>query len=249
MRNLIYFSIVIPAHNEERTLIPLLHSLYWQEFDKKLFEVLIVHNNSSDQTTLIAKRCQKMFGEMSIAVLRESSQGVSFARNRGGEWARGKFLIFLDADNIASPYLLSEIYKKTLDHFLAGTIRTLALEKSLKGDTIYWILEIIKQTIPRPFGKNFCSKEIFQKVGGYDTSHDRKVWYLGTNLDFLLRVGHYLSLYKKKNITHIAIPIYTSLRRMEEKGYFRILIRWGMVYIGIPKICKRILEFLSYERE
>lgn len=244
-----YFSIIIPAHNEEQFLIPLLHSLYWQRFDKQLFEVIIVDNNSTDITRVLAKRSKRLFSELSIRVFTERKVGVSYARNTGGVKAKGSILIFLDADIITSPSLLSSIYQKTKkEHSQAGTIRTLALENSIVGLFIYWTMELIKKYIKRPFGKNFCSKEIFLAVGGYDTNHDRELWHLGTNLDFLIRVKKYLLQKKKKSLAHIKSPIYTSLRRFETKGYFSVLTRWGMVYLGIPLLCRKILQFLSYSR-
>ena len=109
------FSVIIPAHNAEKTLRRAVESVFAamefvesdaviashrQEEDenpKPLFEILIVENGSEDATEFIARSLQAEH-EDSVRLLK-SEKGVSNARNRGLEEAAGEKILFLDADD------------------------------------------------------------------------------------------------------------------------------------------------------
>ncbi|MDI4647803.1 glycosyltransferase family 2 protein [Cohnella hashimotonis] len=86
-------SIVIPARNEAGRIAPLLRSLQEQHY--RSFEVLVVDDQSTDETAEIARR----FG---ATVLRndavQSGSGKSAACWHGAQNAKGQWLLFLDAD-------------------------------------------------------------------------------------------------------------------------------------------------------
>jgi 4,4'-diaponeurosporenoate glycosyltransferase len=83
-------SIIIPARNEEGRISPLLQSLQEQRF--KQFEILVVDDDSTDQTVAIAES----YG--AATVLKNSGSGKSSACWLGAEQAKGSWLLFLDAD-------------------------------------------------------------------------------------------------------------------------------------------------------
>ncbi|MDN6626283.1 MAG: glycosyltransferase family 2 protein [Pisciglobus halotolerans] len=86
-------SIIIPARNEAGRIIALLQSLKQQRFQS--FELLVVDDDSSDKTAAIA-------ADYGATVIynqsKENSSGKSLACWQGAKQARGKWLLFLDAD-------------------------------------------------------------------------------------------------------------------------------------------------------
>lgn len=96
-------SVIIPARNEERYLSACLTSLA-KQVDPPSHEVIVVDNNSTDRTAQIAA----YFG---VKVIRETTLGAPAARNAGAKVARGKNLVFLDADCIAPQKHLSAIHR------------------------------------------------------------------------------------------------------------------------------------------
>lgn len=94
-------SVVIPAFNEEKYLPACLNSIKNQSF--KDFEIIVVDNNSTDQTSLIAYK----YG---AKVVREKRQGTSFAREKGFGEARGEIIARTDADATVPPYWLDLIF-------------------------------------------------------------------------------------------------------------------------------------------
>lgn len=229
-------SIIIPAYNEEKYIETILKDIAMQDFELDRVEVVVVDNSSSDGTAIKVREFSSTTPQLEIKLLNEINPNVCSARNKGAANSSGKVLVFLDADNTISRSFLKEVYEKAfLQGFEAATIRMLTNECSLKGRALFFILEKIKLTIGRPFGKSFCSRKIFSAVNGYNESVT-----LGTNLDFLIRVKKQLSKNGKK-MGHILKPIYTSLRRFEKCGYVSTLVRWFLAYAGFRKV--------SYSRE
>jgi glycosyltransferase involved in cell wall biosynthesis len=89
-RDQMRFSVIVPAYNEAAYLGRALDSLLHQDYDGR-YEVIVVDNNSSDETAAIAVRC-------GVRVVSEPEQGVCAARQRGVDCATGEIIISTDAD-------------------------------------------------------------------------------------------------------------------------------------------------------
>lgn len=94
-------SVIIPAYNAENSLSQTLESVMAQTFQD--FEIIVVDDGSSDRTAEIAKS----FGP-SVYCLRKKNGGVAKARNAGIEQAAGRYLAFLDADDLWAPTKLEK---------------------------------------------------------------------------------------------------------------------------------------------
>ena len=84
-------TIVIPVYNEEDHIKACLDSIAAQTV--RPLEVIIVDNNSTDNTVVIAKKYSF------VRVLHESKQGIAFARNTGFDSASGDIIGRIDADS------------------------------------------------------------------------------------------------------------------------------------------------------
>ncbi len=94
------YSIIIPAYNEEVLLPRTLSSLKHAMLSVSLCgEIIVVDNNSSDETASIA-------AEYGAKVVFESVNQISRARNAGAKAAAGRYFIFVDADTVVSNTLL-----------------------------------------------------------------------------------------------------------------------------------------------
>ena len=100
-------SIIICTYNREKYLELCLNALGKQNITSNLYEVLIIDNNSSDNTKLIGKTFSS--SKHNFFYFLEHHQGLSFARNRGIKEAKGNTLIFLDDDVIAPHNYLNNI--------------------------------------------------------------------------------------------------------------------------------------------
>ncbi len=98
-------SVVMPAYNTSSTIGEALSALAAQDFDD--FEVVVVDDGSTDETAHIASRFAK--NDLRIRVLRRTHAGAGAARNAGIGEARGRYLLFLDADDLFEPNLISSL--------------------------------------------------------------------------------------------------------------------------------------------
>lgn len=86
-------SVVVCTYNRSALLRSCLDSLAVQSADRAAFEVLVVDNNSTDDTFEVAGSFSGNF-----RVIRECRQGLSVARNRGWVEARGGYVAYIDDD-------------------------------------------------------------------------------------------------------------------------------------------------------
>lgn len=90
-------SVIIPAHNVERYIEVTLKSVLDQTF--RDFEIIVVNDGSTDDTESVAKRVLKG-GDIPFRVISQTNKGVSVARNMGMVYSKGRYIKFLDADDI-----------------------------------------------------------------------------------------------------------------------------------------------------
>lgn len=83
-------SIIIPVYNEEDCIFDCLNAVTNQTI--KPLEIIIVDNNSHDQTVAIARRFNN------VKIINEHKQGLIMARNTGFSEAKGDILARIDAD-------------------------------------------------------------------------------------------------------------------------------------------------------
>lgn len=99
-------SFIIPVYNAEKTISECLTSILDQQINPREREIIVVDNNSTDQTKNILARFQH-----EILVLEETKQSRSFARQKGLDHAQGEFIVFVDADTVLEPVWTEHILK------------------------------------------------------------------------------------------------------------------------------------------
>jgi glycosyltransferase involved in cell wall biosynthesis len=100
-------SVIIPAYNEESYLKKCLQALRTQVI--KPDEIIVVDNNSSDNTLRVARQ----FSE--VKVIKETRQGLYFARQAGIDAAKGDIVCRIDADTYVEKHWVAEIKRAFLD--------------------------------------------------------------------------------------------------------------------------------------
>lgn len=122
-----FFSIIVAARNEERTLSFLLPSLLRQEYPAQQFEILVVDDSSKDDTVTVAKK----FAGVQVVSIKE--KGINSYKKKAIETgiahARGEWIVCTDADCIAQPGWLSSIaacIENTQALFIAAPVSMVA---------------------------------------------------------------------------------------------------------------------------
>ena len=120
MNTSLLISIVICTYNRADYIFDALESLRNQTISKEVFEVIIVNNNSTDNTETICKNYIKKYADHQFYYLNEPLQGSSFARNTGASIAKSPLLCFMDDDAVANTDYLEKIVLFFETHSTAG---------------------------------------------------------------------------------------------------------------------------------
>lgn len=103
-------SVVIPLYNKEQSIASTLQTVLKQTYQD--FEIVIVNDGSTDHSV---EEVAKVL-DLRIHLIHQSNAGVSAARNRGIEEAKGEYIAFLDADDVWKPDYLKTQYELTLKY-------------------------------------------------------------------------------------------------------------------------------------
>jgi len=110
-------SVIIPTYNRGWSIKEAIDSVLAQDYTE--FELIVVDDGSTDHTSDVLDS----YGD-DIKVLSQKNKGVSAARNRGIAEASGKFIAFLDSDDLWLPQKLTlqiEFINQTPDALICQT--------------------------------------------------------------------------------------------------------------------------------
>ena len=97
---MIKVSVIIPVFNEDKVLRECLESLCYQTY--KSFEVIAVDDGSNDKTSRILSdlrfKKNRTPCDKDLRILKQDHKGAGSARNLGAKSAKGRILVFVDAD-------------------------------------------------------------------------------------------------------------------------------------------------------
>lgn len=111
-------SIIMPAYNSEMYIRETLESVFKQDYAK--WELIIVDDCSTDNTRDIIREYQKKTDKIRLICL-PKNQGVANARNTAIKDARGRYIAFLDSDDIWVSDKLSKQINFMKDNFYVFT--------------------------------------------------------------------------------------------------------------------------------
>ena len=226
-----YFSIIIPAYNEEKYLRKTLHSLKGQTMQD--FEVIVVANGCTDGTEdIVKKRVNEKMRLLSLA-----KPNVCVARNAGALNAQGKILIFLDADTDLDAQALAAIRQEFTQRHAIGTACVKPDDEQFKFKLVMGLKNVLmKAGVYQGFGGIvICHKEQFQSVQGY-------------NPESTIKEHHHLRRKLRDKGTYICVSttVTTSMRRFKEWSLLKASLFW--MRQNIKFYARRPLEDGKYEQ-
>lgn len=104
-------SVIVPVYNVEKYLRQCLDSLLQQSY--RDLEIIMVDDGSQDSSGEI---CEEYAAKDSrIKVIHKQNEGLGFARNSGLEISTGKYVTFIDSDDVAECDLIEQLMKEVID--------------------------------------------------------------------------------------------------------------------------------------
>lgn len=192
-------SLVICTYNRSGYLPGSLESINLQTIDKSLFEVVVVNNASTDDTSAVVRGYMARNPQINISYYFEQNKGLSFARNRGIAEAKSPLIAYVDDDVILTPDYLKELIKFFDANSNAAGAGGKVIPKYESGSEPVWMSKYlagfvgnvnhgteVKRFTPAmkyPAGCNMIyKKDILLKAGGFNNelkfrSDDKYIFY------------------------------------------------------------------------
>jgi glycosyltransferase involved in cell wall biosynthesis len=183
-----FISIIICTYNRGGYIRDNLHSLFQTNASPGQFEILIIDNNSTDNTSAVINEAIARHPSFNLKYIKESKQGTSHARNRGIQEASAPILLFLDDDIIAPPQFLPawiSFFEKNPGASGAGGNINVQYDDPRPPWMSYFLLPLLGyhnhgntmkeyKTGNFPFGGNMAfRKEVFERYGNFHTDLGR----------------------------------------------------------------------------
>ena len=219
-------SVVVPCYNAEKYLDETIESLKCQTY--KNFEVILIDDGSKDSTLEMIKRsCDQ---NKNFRYYSQENQGVSAARNKGIELAKGKYINFFDSDDTAAPTFLEDMFNNIIDYDSDYSVCRYKMvkedysfekTKKLKKKGKIKIFEAGEESITQLYSSALftygpCNKlykyDILKKMEGYPNCFSKDISY-GEDLDFNFR---YLLNANKKSVFEDKVLYYYRTRKGSE---------------------------------
>ena len=106
-------SVVIPIYNTQESFLHVCLRSVWQQTYKDL-EVILVDDGSDQETAQLCDRMAEQ--DIRTKVIHQVNGGVSAARNTGIESACGKYICFLDADDVLHPQYVELLLQAAVEY-------------------------------------------------------------------------------------------------------------------------------------
>ena len=221
-------SVIVPAYNEARLIEGTVRSalraqLAYERQTGSACEVIVVDNGSRDGTREILVE----FARRGAIRLHDCSRmGAARARNHGAAIAKGRTLVFVDADTWIDPAGLTMVQRHLDDSGrVAGFAHLDALDGGLRA-YCWWRFWSAVRRLPISRAKAmpalmFCTRKAFDELGPFDEG-------VGIGEEWPILAGAYRRDSSSVVFEH-RFRGRTSSRRMEMQrlGYAKTLLKWA----------------------
>ncbi len=235
-----HLSVIVPAYNEENTLYKNIKKFNgYLSRQNHSYEIIIVNDGSIDKTEEIAKKLAVEIGSLKL-INNKINTGKGSAIREGLMLAKGRYRLFLDADNATS----IDHIEKAWPYFKQGYDIVIGSRNLKDANGAY-------QVVPQPFWKRFLGTggnyiiRIFAVKNIWDTQCGFKIFTKKAVEDIIPKTTinrfaidiEILALAQASNYKIAIIPvrwINSDYSRVGIKGYFSTLkdvfkIKWNLI--------------------
>ncbi len=225
----LFFSIIIPAHNEEKYIVDTLNHIKALDYPADRYETIIVENGSSDKTLDIIKK----YEGGNTFVLVSNRKGVSIAKNVGIEKRSKKcnWIVFLDADTLLKKNFLGSLniflIKNNYKNLTIGTTEIKPIPKRLVAQAWFIFYDIGHRLTKASYSIQILRNSVAEKFR-FDENMT-----MGEDFElkqFARKQGKFFFFATK--------DVHTSTRRFDKEGWWKIFFSWTFV-AALPTSMKK----------
>jgi len=208
--NNIKASVILPTYDEAGHITKLVDAIIQELAKRKIkCEIIIVDDNSPDQTGLLA---QKYFAKITNVkiVIRKNERGLSSAIRKGIELAEGEIIVVMDTDFNHEPKLIPTLIEKCSKYdFVIGSryIKGGGMENKLREKLSHWFNILIRIVLSSPVHDNLSGFFAIKRDELYRINLDRVFVGYG---EYFMRL---IYLAKLQGLTFVEIPCFYKNRQ------------------------------------
>ena len=102
-------SVIVPVYNSEKYIEECVQSVEKQTYDINKIQIVLINDGSKDNSLNVCKELAKQ--NTNITIIDQKNSGVSVARNEGMKKAEGKYILFLDSDDMLEKHSIERLVK------------------------------------------------------------------------------------------------------------------------------------------
>ena len=175
-------SVIVPIYNSEKYISRCIDSILNQEY--KDFELLLINDGSTDNTNNIINS----YNDGRIKIYNQENKGAGSARNLGLKYATGKYIVFVDSDDIIkSDYLkimieiieknnadiVACLYEKNVENIIENQTKDNEYIEILNNENAFKYLISLPEKIPmsvigKIFVKEIIDNNLFDENNYYE---------------------------------------------------------------------------------
>lgn len=166
-------SIIIPAHNEEKTIMRTLDSVRQSTYPQNKLEIILVDDGSTDNTHCLARVYKFMHKTQNLKIIHQDNAGKAHALNRGiRDTATGRLIMCLDSDSLLAPNAIAN----AVEYFRDRNIKALSANvKIIKGNTLLNFIQRFEYIVCYQMKKAQTIYNIEYIIGGIGSTFRRSM--------------------------------------------------------------------------
>lgn len=233
-------SVVIPVYNNEETIEDTLKSILSQDY--KNIEVIIVNDGSTDGTNDVLDQYRDI-----VKIINQTNAGSAVARTQGIKNAAGKYIAFIDADDLWVPWKISTQVRYLEQHTDIGMVFNSWIElhdqsddlpqtppdsitlNTIEEENSGWLYTRLLMECVVHTSSVVLLKKICDEIGEFDANLRR-----GQDYDYWLRVSQVTKIIKLKSILS-AYRIHSNniTKQVPQKNFEAIILNNAIQKFGL----------------
>lgn len=249
-------TVLVPGHNEGRHLSKLVASMKKQTYQH--IELVVVDDGSTDNTAIIGQSFEKK-GDIDIFLRCGERGGKASAANLGLRYAKGKFIVHLDADSSLAPDALEKILIPFYRYPHVGAVGGNLVVRN-ESDSLTTTMQYMEYIQSISVGRIVLSKlGLYKIVSGAFGAFPRKLldrmggWDIGPGLDgditVKIRKLGYKVLFEENAVCLTHVPTTWKALTKQRRRWSRSLVRFRLrkhIDVWVPDKHFSWLNFVSF---
>lgn len=159
-------SVIVPVYNAEKYLKRCLDSIINQTY--KNLEIILINDGSNDSSLEICKEYEKK--DKRIFVYNQKNKGISYTRNRGIELSSGKYISFVDSDDVISLRMYEILHNLIIkENVKIAECKYINFNKKCEfkennNYNVYFDLDILKENLKENISNFLWNKLILKEL-------------------------------------------------------------------------------------